>query len=327
MEGRSLLLLFLSLPLVLLVLILQPIYSQATNHGGNAATDGSTLYGEGEAKPCRHIIRTAPLTEMTPQKVTSLDPSYEGAARPWGFEEPIESERLITHNVPSDTFFQKGDTIKLLIWNLNGQYNSSFLHTFKKLIKESNLILTQETLLAPSIIEFYEQSKPHWITGVSFLQNSIRKGVSIGSSFSIENNFTLKSPLREPLINTPKMALFFDIPIANSNQVIKVVNIHALNFVTAKSFEKHIEQALQRVQDHNGPLIFAGDFNNWTNKKKQILQELIKAQQLQQISFKDDSRMMKVDHIFIRGFSLIKAKIFETNESDHQPLLAELRML
>ena len=245
----------------------------------------------------------------------------------WIFNEPEPDKRLVFHNSSLEkTTFQPEDAIKLLVWNIHKEDRPSFLTTFEGLLEESNLILLQETLLTPQILELYENSDFSWMTGISFFRRGMGTGVSGGFLFETKNAVALESPSTEPFVRTPKMSLFFDIPIAGSKQVIKVITIHALNFVRSKTFAKHIAQVLKQVEDHNGPLIFAGDFNDWSRKKSRMLQEMIESHNLQKVIF-DKNQSTKIDHIFIRGFEVVHSQIVETNESDHKPLMTELRLL
>ena len=81
-------------------------------------------------------------------------------------------------------------------------------------------------------------------------------GVSIGSRFLTENERALVSEVREPIVRTPKMALIFDLPIEGTDQVIKFINIHGINFVRYTTFIRHIKQILNEIANYNGPLVF-----------------------------------------------------------------------
>lgn len=235
--------------------------------------------------------------------------------------------RLVAHGPPSELVFQANENIKLLVWNIQKKSHPKFLTTFTKLLKNSHISLIQETLLNSELSNFYESSNFSWWTGVSFKYRSSDTGVSSGSLFLTENHKALASKVKEPLSRTSKMALIFDLPIDESDQVIKFINIHGINFVGAKKFEKHIKQVLKEVETYEGPLVFAGDFNNWSSKKTKKLNKLIKKHNLYQIPLDKDFRSRRSDHIFIRGLEVIRVQVLqEIKESDHKPIIAELRL-
>lgn len=251
--------------------------------------------------------------------------------KPYGFfKEP--TNRLVTHSSPPTIHFSSRESFKVLVWNIYKKSHPKFLKTFEDQINTSDVALIQESLLNSRLLNFYENSDFSWWTGVSFFlkrtHGLIGTGVSFGSRWVIGNIKTLTSKVKEPLIGTPKMALFVDLPLVGSNKVIKFINVHLINFVGLSKFVQHIQQISKEMENHKGPLVLAGDFNDWSKSRKRELNQLIEEHDLQKVVFDQDPRSKQVDHIFIRGLEVLNAQVFhEIKFSDHKPLMAELRLL
>ena len=236
---------------------------------------------------------------------------------------------LISHGTASKSTFSPHENLKLLIWNIGKKNDSLFLNTLKALLKDSHISMLQEVLLKENVAHFYENSNLSWWTAVGFYHKESPTGVSSSSIFPTQNQRLLISDPKEPFTKTPKMTLFFDLPIANSDQSIQFVNVHGINFVGTKKFQKHMEQIFKETESHNGPLVLAGDFNTWSEKRAQILNQLAQSYLLNKVTFENDPRADNpLDHVFVRGFEVKKAQVLnEIEESDHKPLFAELRLL
>ena len=88
-------------------------------------------------------------------------------------------------------------------------------------------------------------------------------GVAIASRYqplTVEGHL---SPFKESFLNTPKSLLCESYQW--QEQQLKICNIHALNFVSVKTFQHHIDQLA--ALEHTGPLIWGGDFNTWSKAK------------------------------------------------------------
>ncbi len=116
------------------------------------------------------------------------------------------------------------------------------------------------------------------------------------------------------------------------NIKLLVANIHAINFVTAKVFKEEIERIETQISNFKGPVIVAGDFNTWSEKKIKILEEFAKRLSLVEVIFQDDKHIKKVfnkrlDYIFYKGLHVEVSKaIKNTKLSDHNPLIVKFNI-
>jgi endonuclease/exonuclease/phosphatase (EEP) superfamily protein YafD len=77
-------------------------------------------------------------------------------------------------------------------------------------------------------------------------------------------------------------------------------------------------------------MIVAGDFNNWSEKRKTIIDGLIKNLALSLILFENENRTIvlgdPIDHILYRGLDPIAHKSHEVTSSDHNPIAVTSRL-
>jgi endonuclease/exonuclease/phosphatase (EEP) superfamily protein YafD len=109
-----------------------------------------------------------------------------------------------------------------------------------------------------------------------------------------------------------------------------VVNVHGINFVTAKKFGEEMERIYQEIKNLPSPLVLSGDFNTWTDERIQILQEYATKLGLSEAQFIPDQRLRfrgnVLDHFYhTNDLRINSAKSEESYQgSDHKPLLLEV---
>jgi endonuclease/exonuclease/phosphatase (EEP) superfamily protein YafD len=222
--------------------------------------------------------------------------------------------------------------IQVLVWNLHKGQDQDFKKDFTSLSKDKDLIVSQEMLLNTEMRGvFYELPDYLFSTATSFLigEDLARTGVAIGSQAPVHSSQFIRSRNVEPFSDTPKMALINQYPIQNHTDYLTVVNLHAINFVTAKVFQEEMEQislTILSLKLDNHPLILAGDFNTWNNDRLLILSDLKNKLHLQEAIFHPDHRLTfwghPLDHVlYSTHLKLVSAKADNFYKgSDHKPL-------
>ena len=87
-------------------------------------------------------------------------------------------------------------------------------------------------------------------------------GVLTASQIAFTDVQTRLTSKREGIIATHKSYMMSYHPLPNEQSLL-VVNVHAINFVSANYFLREMELLRAELNHHNGPLIVAGDFNVW----------------------------------------------------------------
>jgi len=95
--------------------------------------------------------------------------------------------------------------------------------------------------------------------------------------------------------------------------------------------QKILFKQREPLLNHSGPLILAGDFDNWSDGRSAIIVKLINRLSLQAVSF-DGERRVKflgepVDHILYRGLKPLNREVHLVKSSDHNPISVSFRLV
>lgn len=215
-------------------------------------------------------------------------------------------------------------------WNWQKSKQKGWDQEFAALAAAADLFLAQEVRLTPGVTQKLCQTPLHWVHAASFL--SLHKnhpiGVATGACAEPEKIW-FKHGAREPILNMPKMTLATLLPFENGQKLL-AINVHAINFTGLKPFEQNLARAAELLLGFEGPVILGGDFNSWSQKRRNLLEETARAARLTEVPFSPDTRTRclgrTVDYLFTRGLQTLAAGVRETDASDHNPLLARLRL-
>lgn len=217
------------------------------------------------------------------------------------------------------------NTFEILVWNVQkGKQGHLWANDFESLLYTNDITLMQEGMLNPFMSNVFNKYKEYcWNFAVSFFDNQDATGVVTGSVYKPTHSSFFKSPYTEPILFTPKMATITRYPLSNSQNDLLVVNIHALNFTRDEYQKMQLEGLAQIIRKHVGPVIFAGDFNNWSTGRQKNLHAITKSLGLSVVSFPNDTRSRKIDHIYFKDLKIKTSKVhMGISSADHKPLTA-----
>jgi len=222
----------------------------------------------------------------------------------------------------------------ILVWNV---HKENELSHFKERLK----LLIQE--YPPDFLLFQEVKHPkaraHLLDGYSYaLASNIETrmnlyGVTTAAKVAFEHIDTAISSKREVVgLATHKSLL-----ITGHRQIdggrLYLVNLHAVNFVTLRSFTLELSKIEETLQAYQGALVIGGDFNNWSSRRIKALDAFQERLGLQKATLSAPHHVKAVfskpiDHIFYRGIRLLKAEAIDTGKvSDHNPIYATFEYL
>jgi endonuclease/exonuclease/phosphatase (EEP) superfamily protein YafD len=135
----------------------------------------------------------------------------------------------------------------------------------------------------------------------------------------------------EPWFGTRKATLITEYALSATDQTLLVVNIHGINFALGISdLEKQFAQARAVIAEHDGPVLFSGDFNTWRSERTRVLEEMLASLGLTALEFDVDHRKRffgwALDHIYVRGLYSENATTLQSDASDHNPMAVRLRL-
>lgn len=212
--------------------------------------------------------------------------------------------------------------ITVTTWNVYKYGKQGVFKDIQKLYQQSDLLLIQEAVHTPAWENSFTSYMPEmsWVMYKSFCQNSstAATGVLIGARSNLNAVQNLLSPGTEPVLGTHKASGVGYITVANKK--VLIINTHALNFNLGEDFENHIDQIVERIKLHTGPVIWGGDFNTWNNIRTEYLVKKASEVGLFHAHPAQDDRFLKLDHIFYRGLSQQRTTILNYETSDHYPV-------
>lgn len=213
-------------------------------------------------------------------------------------------------------------SLRVAVWNILKESRSGFEDEFHRLARNSDLMLLQEVLLNTRAERaFASLPDSSWVMAEAWKQNGAPTGTAILSAFQFLFPIGLLSPDTEPVSFTPKSSVSFLVPVRGQKQSLMVVNTHAINFTTNGPFLRQLKSVAQLISRHQGPVIWAGDFNTWRESRWDILYDQTEVLGLKPVAFADEPRKFILDHIFVRGLKVTRAQVLsDFQSSDHWPL-------
>ncbi|WP_375751073.1 endonuclease/exonuclease/phosphatase family protein [Vibrio sp. HN007] len=229
---------------------------------------------------------------------------------------------------PEAKVLDKRGEINILVWNIYKQNRETAMSQLSTYSAGSQLLLLQEASLNNELKQ--------WITSRDWDSNLVRAFDAFDTSagvVSLSSSLPLKACAyieKEPLLRLPKSALYTRYPLENG-QELAVINVHAINFtIGTETYAHQLEVLQEAVQQHQGPLILAGDFNTWSDNRLEALKRITRELQLSEVKMEPDNRKtfitgLPLDHVFYKNLTLINAEAPITDASDHNPILVRFR--
>lgn len=218
--------------------------------------------------------------------------------------------------------------ISIFSWNIFKGENKGFRSSFFKFASNPGIYLFQEYYSGNSINSYIKAlENKHSVIALSYgISLWGETGVVTISSTRQNKVKNLRTKATEDFtLSTYKTSLFSWYDLKGFNEKLLVVNVHLLVSVDNITYSKELNRIEKEISKHAGPLIIAGDFNDWP-KRKRILQNWIDRNQLNRVIFSPDHRKTfdgnRIDHILYRNLKLKESWSAETEASDHNPLAA-----
>ncbi|MBE9045967.1 endonuclease/exonuclease/phosphatase family protein [Pleurocapsales cyanobacterium LEGE 10410] len=251
------------------------------------------------------------------------------------------AEATIDRSHPNPTALDR-NSIKVLSWNIakNNQvrhWSNDFLAIVEQ--HQPDKIFLQEVRLCAIKQQIPELASMGW----SFAPNLIdtldntysgvltaTKSDRLGSQAKITQH-------QEPVTGTPKVSLFVEYSLGSDRDTLLTVNTHLINFVETSKFQFQLQEIEAIISQHQGAVIFSGDFNTWNRSRWLILLQMATRLGLTPAAFPPVEALKikrfllspPLDYIFYRGFQqkIPNAKVINSiSSSDHNPLLVELHL-
>ena len=211
----------------------------------------------------------------------------------------------------------------LITWNVHKGQDKGWQEDLARLSKQADFVLLQEATQHQNLSTF---STALFVSSFSF--NELLSGVKTFTQTQPE--WYCGGGVAEPLIQIPKVASVMSFPLEKGNSLL-IINVHLINFEWGISaYQAQLEQLFSLIENHQGPIIMAGDFNAWNEERLNLVNNLIKKYRLDSVALSQDERVRflgyPLDYIFTRGVKVISATSEMVTSSDHNPLLMEFEL-
>ena len=214
-------------------------------------------------------------------------------------------------------------SFSMLNWNVEKAQHPDLVTEFAAYAERSELIFLQEavplkkteTVIAQSLYEAFVQG---------YVQGEIDTGVlTLARTPHLVHCHLLAT---EPWLRTPKATSVTLYPLAGGDASLLTINLHAVNFsFGVRAYRAQLEAAAELIQIHDGPVIFGGDLNTWSDRRQATLIDLSDELGLTPVSFSPDHRTSRfgrpLDHLYVRGLTWQSSETVPVETSDRNPLI------
>ena len=211
----------------------------------------------------------------------------------------------------------------LITWNVHKGQDTGWQEDLERLSKQADFVLLQEATQHQNLSTF---STALFVSSFSF--NELLSGVKTFTQTQPE--WYCGGGVAEPIIQIPKVASVMNLPLEKGNSLL-LINVHLINFEwEISAYQAQLEQLFSFVENHQGPIIMAGDFNAWNEDRLNLVNNLIQKYGLDSVALSQDERVRflgyPLDYIFTRGVKVVRATSEVVTSSDHNPLLMEFEL-
>jgi endonuclease/exonuclease/phosphatase (EEP) superfamily protein YafD len=217
--------------------------------------------------------------------------------------------------------------LRVASWNIFKGGMEGWQAELERMAAEHDVLLLQEAVMNAPFREVLARAGLVWQMAGAFAMGDEERGVMIAARVPAVDGCTLRT--YEPLALLPKSAMVAHFKLAGSERTVAMANLHGINFTLGLgSFREQLEAVATELARHDGPIVFAGDFNTWSEARNQVLTGIVVRLGLFPVTYEPDERRrafgLPLDHFFVRGFKVGRAQAPVVKSSDHNPILVIL---
>jgi endonuclease/exonuclease/phosphatase (EEP) superfamily protein YafD len=237
------------------------------------------------------------------------------------------------------------ETITFVNWNAQKGTHTHFRQDLESMIErhKPHLIFLQEAradLIEPQTMGGYFAScwSYPWPEGKAIGVMTLSKAAPLKTQ-------PLPTKWREFFVTAPKISFVTEYRLPNG-EIMLAVNAHLLNFERwgTMKVRDQLDELKTVISQHEGPILLAGDFNTWNERRLGLVRELAKETGLVEITgfppgrttaskdseildwFLGIDSKLPLDRVYYRGFREQGAEVLEYSSSDHNAILVRLRL-
>lgn len=214
-------------------------------------------------------------------------------------------------------------TFTLLNWNIQKTIQPGWQAMLEQQAVKADVVLLQESVDSAAMQSWLQQHEHAWQQVIAFRYEGQGAGVMTASQQADVYSCSARFP--EPTTRIPKSTLVSLFPLQGSRYPLLIVNVHAVNVeLGMASYRDQIKRIGQWVRKYPGPVVVAGDFNTWSERRMSLLQQQMSRLGMSAVAWQPDQRSLvrnlPLDHIFYRGLKVQSSTVERTTASDHHPM-------
>lgn len=263
-------------------------------------------------------IFTLPESAQVTTIISSTAPSHDLQPELACYQNP--APQVIDHN----------GQLNVLVWNIYKQNRPNWQRALEGFSQDKQLLLLQEASMTSQLREWIDQGR--WSGHLVDAFKAFDTSAGVLNLAHQLPELACGYTEMEPWLRLPKSALYATYPLSNE-QLLAVVNIHAVNFTYGtQEYHHQLERLAKVLKTHVGPIIVAGDFNSWSEQRLAVMKQVLASVGVTEVTYQRDHRKqfingLPLDHLFYRGLTLEKAEAPISDASDHNPLEVYFRLL
>jgi endonuclease/exonuclease/phosphatase (EEP) superfamily protein YafD len=252
---------------------------------------------------------------------------------PCSFEcQSIPDDAQVLRNFGQGTKTQlNSNHLKILSWNLYKGRMQDFTPVFAQLSQGKDLVLLSEATTDAPVATAMENVKDFgWIFSVSFeMTNQVGTGTAIGSYAEARNAHFYRTTDVEPFVKSPKTITVAEYAWPGSSETLLVLSIHGINWSGDEALDRQLRMVLPELQQHKGPVLFAGDFNIKNPNRLVVAQKVLAEAGLTRVTWDNPNTSKQLDDAFTRGVAVQRAHLINdyiNKASDHPAIELEVEL-
>jgi len=241
-------------------------------------------------------------------------------------------EKLVQNgqgNIENDTSALNPERISILNWNIYKGKRENWATDFKRYSYKHDVLMIQEAHMGDVLQSVLDKEHQYWSLNAAF--NYKDKATGVMTASRVKPLRSCGQRTAEPIIRYPKTSLISYYPVEGMNENLLVANIHGINFTFGVgAYKEQIENLYDVMKYHNGPIVLAGDFNTWSDKRMLIVDDLAQRLSLESLDYASHNRTVvfgnALDHVFYRGLEPVEHDTWYVTSSDHNPTRVSFRV-
>ncbi len=235
--------------------------------------------------------------------------------------------------------------LTVVVWNTHKIAGPELRGEIESFVRErrADLILLQEyneDLSDLDVVGGYFANSWHypWIGGTTI-------GVTTLSPVKPSAVTSLQTRHREFVVTAPKTSIVTRYPLSDGTSLL-VANVHLLTFerIGTSNFQAQLDDLESAIDDHDGPMIVAGDFNTWSPERLALVEATMRRLELEEVKgFAPGRRTgdmgssflnwlagvtnhIPLDRVFYRGLVVGSVAVLPGDISDHKALQVDFTL-